>query len=394
MGFNKNNIIKILSFFLILIIGFVGMRVLGSSNKQTRKRDVKLEVRKVETQLLTHGNIPVIIEGNGTIEARRTIDIISEVQGIVTYAKNDLKSGTFVKKGEVICKIDKRLSENIFQSQYAEFTRLLTLFLAFAYSESDELHEKWSKYANEIDINEPIKELPEIYDERERNQVISHKIFTQYYAVKNAEITLSKHKIVAPFSGYITSNGIVKDSYVNFGQKLASLQNVSDIEISVPLLLDDAKWIDFANSPEVKIYWRNDPDSWVSGKINRKENQLNPDSQSINVFVSLTNESLNEFLFPGNYVRVLIEGITIPDVAEVPRYIVDNDNNMYFVDDSSRLGRTKVNIVSIQGDIVLIEKTLPESTKIVTSILQKPLIGMLIEDINEVRAEIDTTVTN
>ncbi|MFC1549982.1 efflux RND transporter periplasmic adaptor subunit [Candidatus Neomarinimicrobiota bacterium] len=394
MSFNKSNIIKILSFFIILTFGFVGMRFLGSSTKQTKKRDVIQEVRKVETQILTHGNIPVIIEGNGTIVAQKTIDIISEVQGIVTFAKNDLKSGTFVNKGEVICKIDKRLAENTFQSQYTEFTRLLTLFLAFAHSESDELHQKWLKYSNGLDINNPIMELPEITNVREKNQAINHKIFTQYLAVKNSEITLSKHIMVAPFSGYITSNGIVKDSYINFGQKIASLQNVTDIEISVPLLLEDAQWIDFNNSPHVKVYWKNDQDSWVSGSIYRKENQLNPNSQSINVFVSLTNNSMNEYLFPGNYVRVLIEGATIPNVAEIPRYIIDNDNNLYFIDDSSRLGRARVNIVSVQGDNLLIERTLRDSTKIVTSILQKPLIGMLIEDVDEVKVEIDSLIAN
>ncbi|MEE9189969.1 MAG: hypothetical protein V3U16_04270, partial [Candidatus Neomarinimicrobiota bacterium] len=169
---------------------------------------------------------------------------------------------------------------------------------------------------------------------------------------------------------------------------------VTDIEIAVPLLLEDAKWIDFNNNPRVKVYWKNDRDSWVYGSIYRKENQLNPNSQSINVFVSLTNNSLNEYLFPGNYVRVLIEGATIPDAAKIPRYIVDNNNNLYFVDDSSRLGRTGVNIISVQGDSVLIERTLRDSTKIVTSILQKPLIGMLIEDVDEVKVEIDSMVTN
>ncbi len=390
----RSTILKILSFFLILIIGVAGMKILGSSKKQTQKRDIVQEVRKVETQLLTNDDVQIKIEGNGTIEAQKTVDIVSEVQGIVTFAKNDLKSGTHVKSGELICKIDPRQAENSYQSQYAEFTRVLISFLAFANLESEELYDKWSKYFDEIDIKEPIKDLPEITDPRERNQAISNNVFTQYYAVKNAEIALSKHSIFAPFDGYITSNGIIKDSYVNFGQKLVSLQDVTNIDISVPLLLEDAQWIDFTKNPKVKVFWENDSDSWTYGKIYRKENQLNRNSQSINVFVSLNNENLNQHLFPGNYVRVLIEGVTIPNVAIIPRNIVDNDNQIYFVDDSSKLGRTRVNIIAVQGDMVLIEKLLSDSTKIVTSILQKPLIGMPIEDVNTVNITIDTTATN
>lgn len=394
MGNKKSIIIKILSFIMILIIGVFGMKILGSSKKQTKKRAVVQEVRKVETQLLTHGDVQILIEGNGTIVAQKTVDMVSEVQGIITFAKNDLKSGTYVKKGEIICKIDPRLAENSYQSQYAEFMRVLILFLAYTNSESDDLYNKWSKYSNELDINKPIKDLPEITDPRERNQAISNNIFTQYYAVKNAEIALSKYIIFAPFDGYITSTGIVKDSYINFGQKLVSLQDVTSIEISVPLLLKDAKWIDFSNNPKVKVYWGSESDSWVYGNIYRKENQLNRNSQSINVFVSLENKALNQNLFPGNYVRVMIEGITIPNVATIPRNIVDNDNRIYFVDDSSKLGRMRVNIVSVQGDMVIVDKLLRDSTKIVTSILQKPLIGMPIEDVNIINVVNDTTATN
>jgi multidrug efflux pump subunit AcrA (membrane-fusion protein) len=320
--------------------------------------------------------------------------MISEVQGIVTFAKNDLKSGTYVKKGEIICKIDPRLAENSYQSQYAEFMRVLILFLAYTNSESDDLYAKWSKYSNELDINKPIIDLPEFTDPRERNQAISNNILTQYYAVKNAEIALSKHIIFAPFDGYITSTGIVKDSYVNFGQKLVSLQDVTNIEISVPLLLEDARWIDFTLNPRVKVFWGNDADSWAYGKIYRKENQLNPTSQSINVFVSLDNKALNHNLFPGNYVRVMIEGIIVHNVATIPRNIVDNDNNIYFVDDSSKLGRIRVNIVSVQGDMVVVDKLQGDSIKIVTSILQKPLIGMLIEDVNTINVINDTAAAN
>ncbi len=394
MGNKKGIIIKIITFFLILILGILGMQMLGSSKKQARKRAPVQEKRKVETQLLTHGDVQIKIEGNGTVEAKKTIDIISEAQGIVMFAKNDLKSGTPVKKGELICKIDPSQAENTFQSQYAEFMRVLISFLAFTNLESDELYEKWSKYVNELDVNGPIKDLPEINDPREKNQAISNNIFTQYYAVKNAEIRLSKHSIYAPFDGSITSSGIVKDSYVNFGQKLVSLQDVTNIEVSVPLLLEDARWIDFSNNPRVKVYWGSEPDNWSYGKIYRNESQLDPNSQSINVFVSLDNKELNQRLFPGNYVRVMIQGMTIPNIATIPRHIIDNDNQIYFVDDSSRLGRAKVEVVSVQGDDILIKKSLDDSIRIITSLLQKPLVGMPIEDMNNPIVEIDTTIVN
>ena len=51
------------------------MNILGSSKKQAQKRDVVQDVRKVETQILIHDDEPIIIEGNGTIESQKTVDI-------------------------------------------------------------------------------------------------------------------------------------------------------------------------------------------------------------------------------------------------------------------------------------------------------------------------------
>ena len=48
MGNKKSIIYKISSFILILIIGVFGMKMLGSSKKQTNKRDVVQEEEKLK----------------------------------------------------------------------------------------------------------------------------------------------------------------------------------------------------------------------------------------------------------------------------------------------------------------------------------------------------------
>ena len=48
----------------------------------------------------------------------------------------------------------------------------------------------------------------------------------------------------------------------------------------------------------------------------------------------------------------------------------------------------------MQGDLALIENSLSDSTKIVISILQKPLLGMPIEDMSNAIVTIDTTIVN
>jgi len=390
MVIRKETKFKLISFFSILAIGIVSMLGLSATNKKSAKIEAKPEIRKVETLELKYENITPEIEGNGVIAARRTLEIVAEVRGIITFAKNDLKSGTFFNEGELICEIDPRQAVNEVHSLRSDLMKMITSFLAYTKLEDEKMYAKWLKYFNSLTIDNTVPDLPEIIEPREKILISNYNIFAQYFTVKNAEILLSKHEIYAPFAGFITSNAIIQGSYVSVGQKVAIIRDVKNIEISVPLLLDDSKWIDLSNQPEVKIFWDDNPENWVTGIITRQDSRLDRDSQSINIYIYLQNPSLNHHLFPGNYVHVLIRGITIFDVAKIPRHTIDGLQQIYFVDENNKLGKQPIEIILVQKDFALIKRSLPDNTKIISTLLQKPLVGMPVQDINDVSSKIFT----
>jgi len=390
MVIRKETKFKLISFFSILAIGIVSMLGLSATNKKSAKIVAKPEIRKVETLELKYENITPEIEGNGVIAARRTLEIVAEVRGIITFAKNDLKSGTFFNEGELICEIDPRQAVNEVHSLRSDLMKMITSFLAYTKLEDEKMYAKWLKYFNSLTIDNTVPDLPEIIEPREKILISNYNIFAQYFTVKNAEILLSKHEIYAPFAGFITSNAIIQGSYVSVGQKVAIIRDVKNIEISVPLLLDDSKWIDLSNQPEVKIFWDDNPENWVTGIITRQDSRLDRDSQSINIYIYLQNPSLNHHLFPGNYVHVLIRGITIFDVAKIPRHTIDGLQQIYFVDENNKLGKQPIEIILVQKDFALIKRSLPDNTKIISTLLQKPLVGMPVQDINDVSSKIFT----
>ena len=51
--------------------------------------------------------------------------------------------------------------------------------------------------------------------------------------------------------------------------------------------------------------------------------------------------------------------------------------------EDGKLARQKVDVITIQGDVAIIKHTVSENMKLVTTILQKPLIGMGIRSSNE-----------
>ena len=51
--------------------------------------------------------------------------------------------------------------------------------------------------------------------------------------------------------------------------------------------------------------------------------------------------------------------------------------------EDGKLARRKVDVIAMQGNYAIIKKSRDQDMKIVTTILQKPLIGMNIKSINE-----------
>jgi len=377
----KSTWIKILSAAGIIIIGFLVMSALGSTEKESNKREVPPEVRLVETESVNFGDMFLEIEGNGVVQSKRSLNYVSEASGVVLFAKNDLKDGTYVVEGEKILQVDSREVENNLYTLRSEFMNSLAAVLPEIKIENTEAYDKWYQYFLTLDIHKTTPKLPEIKSSQEKIKLSGRNIFSKYYAVKNQEILLSKYLVTAPFSGYLKSQGIIKGSFVNRGQQMFTLNDAKNVEVTVPLLVDEINLIDFSSDPTVDVYSDKGKDV-LKGKIFRKETSLDRNSQTLNVYVSYINNRLNPYFLPGNYVMLKIHGKKLNDVAKIPRYVVDNEDYVYTLEDG-KLARRKVEVVAFQGDVAVIKNTLPDDIQIVTTILQKPLIGMRIKSANE-----------
>ena len=379
---NKSTWIKIASTLGIVIIGFLIMSSLGSTEKQSNKHEIPPEVRLVKTESVNFGDLTLEIEGNGVVQSQRTLNYVSEATGVSLFAKNDLKDGTFVRKGETIIKVDSREVENTLFTLRSEFMNGLATVLPDIKVEDVDAYNRWYNYFINLDIHKTTPELPEILSSQEKIKLSGRGVFSKYYAVKNQEILLSKYIIVAPFSGYLNSQGIIEGSFISKGQQLFYLSDAKNVEIAVPLLVDEINLIDFSKTPTVKIYSNKNKEEVLRGKIYRKETILNRNSQTLNVYVTFYNKNLNPYFLPGNYISLQISGKKLFDVARIPRYVVDNEQNVFTMEDG-KLGKQKVDVITIQGNVAIIKHTVPDNMKIVTTILQRPLIGMNIKSSNE-----------
>jgi multidrug efflux pump subunit AcrA (membrane-fusion protein) len=377
--------------FGIVAIGVLGMSFLGSSTPTSQKRAIKPQIRTVNTAKVHFDNLELEVTGNGIIESQSTLDVISEVSGKIDFAKNNLKNGTFVKKGEVVLRVDSREIENTLYSLRSDFLNSVAALLPDLKIESQDLYDKWFKYFSEIDIHHRIPELPAVSDLQEKIKLSSRQIFTKYYTVKNEEILLSKYVVRAPFSGYLKSAGVIENSFISRGQHLFRIDDVYNLEIAVPLLVDEFNQIHFGNGTTVEISSDN-TDQKLEGRLVRKDPVLDKNSQSLKVYVTFSNNKMIPDFLAGNYVNIKISGKKIKNVAAIPRHLVDNENYVYTIE-KGKLSREKLEVLEVQNEKVIVANRSNHDLEIVTTVLQKPLLGMQIQSLDHI-TELDSTDIN
>ncbi len=370
----KKYLYRIGTVVIILVVGIVSMGILGSNEMHSQKRSAKPTVRLVETTELIYQNHTIKINGNGLIKSARELNVLSEVNGQVLFAENNLKNGTHVKKGQLLLSVDTRQQENELYVMRAAFISAVASILPDLKLEDKDIYAKWYNYFQTLNVHQTTPNLPEITDAREKLKVSSNYIFNTYYAVKNQEILLSKCKIRSSFDAFIISNGVMENSVVSQGQYLFGLQDAVNLEVSVPLLVQEVEMLDLKNS-RVKIFTQENPQLWIPGRITRKASHLNEKAQTLSVYVSFQNKELLVPFLPGNYVNVEFTGRTFRHAASVPRDLINRDSTVYVMKDSV-LAQYKVDILFQQEDVAIISDTLPDSFKLVTTLLQKPVLGM------------------
>ncbi|UCF20304.1 MAG: HlyD family efflux transporter periplasmic adaptor subunit, partial [Gemmatimonadota bacterium] len=352
-----------------------------STRKQSNRREADPEARAVETQLLAFGDLVLRVEGNGTVESERSLEVVSEANGRVVFAKNNLKDGTFVRRGEVVVQVDSRDVENDLYAMRSDFLNAVASVLPELRIDDARIYKRWFDYFNSLDINQPVPDLPEITNAQEKIKVSTKNIIGLYYAVRNQEIQLAKHTIRAPFDGYISSNGLIENSFVATGQTIFTLTDPKNLVVSVPLLVDESQWLDFSSAPRVTIHADEGSEETLVGRITRRKTQVDRNSQTLNVYVTFTNAELNPRFLPGSYVHVAIDGKTLKDVASIPRHLLDPEGYVFTME-AGKLGRQPLELAAYQGDLAIVHNTVLDETVLVTTILQKPLIGMAIRSVN------------
>jgi len=354
-----NKTITISAVVLIILLGFGGKYLLSSQSSANQKKGKAPTTKtqlKISTQKVLNESVEQIVEISGRVQAFNKIEVYSEVTGVFKPSNKVFREGAYFSKGQNLVKIDDEVYRNNMLAEKSSLLNQLTQLIPDLMIDYPNSVSKWESFLNEFDLEKPLKPLPSPNSSRERNYIAANNIYTKYYAVKSMEAELDKYTIKAPFNGVVTESSVNPGALVRQNQKIGEFTNTSIYELNAIAKLEDLRFLKVGQ--KVSLH-SEDIDEDFSGIVQRINQKIMPETQSVNVFIRTSNPKLKD----GMYVTAKVKQ-NIENAFKVPRSLLINKQNLYVLRDSV-VSLRKVQVVGAYDDMAIV-KGLPDGAMLIT----------------------------
>lgn len=346
---NHRKLIVALIAVAILGTGFFVMKQFAGMKTLPPERPKASSTNYVKVNTVEYRDIDTEVVAYGRITSSQPLSIIAEVGGRLLPGQVNLKPGVNFKRGQLLCRINDAETRLNLQSRKSEFLNLIASSLPDFKIDFKEDYPAWQAYFERIEIDKPLQELPSVSSNKVKTFLATKNILRDYYIIKSAEENLRKYYIYAPYDGSIATVNLEVGTIVNPGANIASIIRTDQLELEIPVEVNNIRWIE--EGSEVEVTSEDGVNSW-KGEISRIADYVDPNTQSINVYVDIVAGS-NSGLYDGLYLRAIIPGNPLENAMEIPRKVLVNENEVFVVD-GGVLKTRKVNVQKINRDLVLI----------------------------------------
>ena len=334
---------------LILGGGFIAMKQFAGMKELPPERPKKASVNYVKVDPVSYREMDTEVVAYGRITSSQTLNVIAEVGGRLLSGSVPLKPGMNFRKGQILCRIYGEEARLTLQSRKSEFLNLIASSLPDLKIDYAEDFPTWQSYFESIEMDQPLKPLPEISSSKLKTFLATKNILRDYYNIKSLEENLRKYTIYAPYDGSISSINFEVGTIVSPGTNIASIIRTDELELEIPVEIEDVKWIE--ENAAVEVMSEDGSQAWI-GQVARVADYVDPNTQSINVYVKV-NAGPDSGLYDGMYLKTVIPGSRLESAMEIPRRVLQNDDEVFVVD-GGVLKTRRVKIEKISRDQVLI----------------------------------------
>ena len=321
---------RMITFYVLSLFFFVAC----SNQPQTSQSDIETPVSVRE---LKPGSISSFFNTSGTAQATFSVDLNSEMSGLYQLQTNPrtgrpFKLGDAVSKDQLIIRFEDKEYENSIRIE----SRQLSLEIADQEQvKQKELYEKGGVTLTQL-----------------RNSEVSAT--NARYELENANISLEKMNVTAPFNGVIVSlPHYSSDVRVSQGQPMVGIMDYSRLFMEINLPESAIAYIQ-VNQP-VHITHYTLPDT-LKGVISEISPAISSETRTFRGKVLIDNTALK--LRPGMFVKADVIIDSADDVIIIPKDVIQTARNrkyVYIVERNLAVMRTIITGIEDDDNVQVLE---------------------------------------
>ncbi|MDA0194850.1 MAG: efflux RND transporter periplasmic adaptor subunit [Bacteroidetes bacterium] len=311
------------------------------------RQEIKTYVSVLPT---THSNVATKVEAYGRVSSSQQVNITAEVGGKLLAGNIPLKAGQNFTTGQLLCKIHNVEQSFSLQARKSTFLNLLASILPDLKIDFKQSYPTWQSYFDAIDLKQDLPDLPQANSSQEKTFLATKNILSEFYNIKSMEENMKKYFIYAPYTGSISNLNVEVGSVVNSGTTIGTIIRTDLLELVIPCELKDITYVEPGKRVEIVQEGLNEM-RW-SGRVVRIADRVDPNTQSVNVFIAIQNFKSGE-IYDGLYLKAEIPGKVIEKAMVISRNILRNKNEVFVVEHGV-LKTRKVNVLKINGDDAII----------------------------------------
>lgn len=393
--FTGRGLLQALLAIVIVGVGIAGAVTFYLLKKPPERMQQDLQAPLVEVIQLHSEDIPMVVQGYGTVIPKVQVDIIPEVAGKVVYIHPGFIVGGFIPANQTMLRIDPRDYELAVRQAEAAVADAKVL-LETEQAEADVARTEWKQLHPDTEPTSPlVLRQPQI----RKAQALLDSSEAQ---LATTQLRLERTNLSLPFDVLITTESVDLGQYIVTGQPLAKAYGTGSVEIEVPLKDSELAWFDvFENSifsngnsnsakgtpAKVIADFAGAEHIW-EGHVVRTAGQVDETSRMISVIVVVPEpfnaEKCRPPLLPGVFAEVLIQGNKLRNAVAVPRDAIRQGDQIWIVKDN-KLGILPLKVVRFDKNFAYIVSEALDGANLVVSSLDAAIDGM------KVRIESDAT---
>lgn len=288
-------------------------------------------------------DVQLTIETQGEARPQIEIDFVPEVGGKIVYVSPNFIEGGAFKKGETLVRIDdsnSQVAKIRAQAAVAQAEQTLAQEIAEGEIARRDFEELGRGQPSDLALRIPQRLQAEASLQAAKADL------------QNAELQLSRTRVVAPFSGRVRSKASDVGQFVSPGARLGRIFSTDVVEVRLPLTDADLARVDLPiafnatsreDAPQVKLSGviGGEVQEWT-GQIMRTDSTYDVQTRALFAIVEVADPygkgaSQNGVpLAPGLFVDAQIMGKTIEDAIIISRDGLRPQDEVYVVDDKGQ----------------------------------------------------------